>query len=37
MYLYLRAIDFWRTAANYQGPQEVLSEAKSASEVFAEK
>jgi hypothetical protein len=25
MYLYLRAIDFWRTAANYQGPQEVIS------------
>jgi hypothetical protein len=34
MYLYLRAIDFWRTTANYQGPQEVISEAKSASEVF---
>jgi len=34
MYLYVRAVDFWRTAATYQDPQEVIPEAKSASEVF---
>jgi hypothetical protein len=32
MYLHLRAIDFWRSAGNYQGPQEVTSEAKSESD-----